>query len=101
MSQEEQTLYEFLQTYSVHLDWPRKPPSDLPVESSIVFRPERVKQIPSRIAALDVDKGLEWYGSIWGDSYWTKDRVSTHLKKVVAFWGDAATRGDALLHTEF
>ena len=103
LSKDERKLYDFLRCYSIHLDWPRRPASDLAVQSSIVFRPERVKEITGQIGDLDLDKALEYYGSV-GAGYtggWPKERMQEHLRKVITFWTEAAARGDAIIHTEF
>lgn len=104
LNEHEQALYDFLKSYSVHLNGPSKPTSDLPVESSVVFRPERVQAMAARLANLDLESALEWYqcaGPEYVTNYWPRESMLAHLKKVVGLWRDAASHGEAVLHTEF
>ncbi len=104
LNEHEQALYDFLKCYSVHPHWPSRPASDLPVESSIVFRPERVQAIAPRLATLDLERALEWYqcaGPVYVTSYWPRELMLAHLKEVIGLWCEAAAQGEAVLHTEF
>ena len=104
LNEHERTLYHFLGCYSVHPNWPSKPPSDLPVADSVVFKPERVQAIAAKLGSLDLDKALEWYKCVGPDyvtSYWPRELMQAHLRKVIDFWREAAANGEAVLHTEF
>ena len=96
LNEHERTLYEFLKCYSVHANWLGKPASDLPVEDSVVFKPERVQAIAARLGNLDLEKALEWYqcvGPGYVASYWPRELIQAHLRKVIAFCGEAAANG--------
>ena len=102
LNEQEQLLYDFLKSYSSHSCWPEKPASDLPVESSVVFRPTRVQIMAAQLARLDLDQALERYGIV-GHNYlaWNKETMRAHLRKVIDFWNEAAAHGEAVMHTEF